>query len=166
MSDRRPKVEPGEDTKDETSKAPRGPSDPLHSSAPQLSYYPRQPPQLRYPSSAREGISAYASHRSRAALPMASRRPMPAYGHGGHPMDARHGGPPVDPRSAAQQVTPDSRQPPMPTEFMSPPSSLRRRYPQSPAASSAKSSSSSKRPRRSGTFVAPDRVQVFVSLLN
>jgi hypothetical protein len=139
----------------------------LHSSAPQQSYYPRQSPHVRYPSSTREGISAYASHRTRAALPMSSRRPMPpAYGHGGHPMDARHGGPPVDPRSAAQQVTPDSRQVPLPTEFTSPPSSLRRRYPQSPAASSAKSSSSSKRPRRSGTFVAPERVQVFVSLLN
>ena len=157
MSDRRSKAESGEGAAEEhTSSHPlRRPSDPLHPSPPHHQpYYSQQSSHPQYSqSSTREGISAYASYRARAAPPMPPHhRAPPHYPHHGH------GPPHVNPRSSAQQVTPDSRQAPIPSEFMSPPSAARRRYEQSPAQSS--SQPSAKRLRRSGTFLVPARVEV------
>lgn len=159
MPDRRSNAETGEGGEEGSSQEARRPSDPQHPSPslPQQSYYSQQSPYIPYPpSSTREGLSAYASYR-RSGAPMPPHR---AYSH--YPPPHGHGAPLVDPRSAAQQVTPDSRQQqPIPSEFMSPPSTLRRRHPaQSPATSSSRSAS--KRPRRAGTgtFVEPNRVRV------
>ena len=141
MSDRRSKAETGEGAEQGSSHGPRRPSDPLHPSPPHHSYYSQQSAHVQYPpSNTREGISAYASYRARSGAPMPLHRGAVPYAHGP---------PPVNPRSSAHQVTPDSRQPPIPSEFMSPPSSVRRRYAQSPPPSSK---SATKRPRRSGKF--------------
>jgi len=153
MSDRRTKAESGEGTDEQSSQGTRRPSDPLHPSPPYQSYYSHPSSNPQYPQgSMREGISAYASYRGRsgAPLPPHPRAPPHYQLHG-------HGPPPINPRSSAQQVTPDSRQPPFPMEFMSPQSAVRRRYEPSPAHSSQPSA---KRPRRSGTFLEPQRVQV------
>lgn len=157
MSDRRSNAESGEGAEESSSQGPRRPSDPLHPSPPQHSYYSQQSPYLPYPpSSTREGISAYATYRrSGAPPPSLHAYPPPGYPHGhGHR-------PPVDPRAAAQQVTPDSRQQPIPSEFMSPPSSVRRRH-AAPSPAPSSSRPSTKRPRRTGTgtFFEPNRVQV------
>ena len=152
MSDRRSKAESGEGAEEDSSQGQRrGPSDPLHSSPPHQSYYshPQRSAHYQYhPSSTREGISYYASHRARSGSAMPP--------HRGPPPPHHYGGPPVDPRAPAQQVTPDTRQPSIPSEFMSPPSAVRRRYTQSPPTSSK---TAPKRPRRSGTFLEPDRVE-------
>ena len=148
MSERRSKAESGEGAEEESSHGQRRPTDPLHSSPPQQSYYshPQQSAHYPYhPSSTREGISYYASHRARSGSAVSA--------HRGPPPPHQYGPPPVDPRAPAQQVTPDTRQAPIPSEFMSPPSAVRRRYAQQSPPSSAKSGP--KRPRRSGTFVRP-----------
>ena len=148
MSDRRSKAETGEGAEENSSQGQRGPSDPLHPSPPQQSYYahPQQSAHYPYPpSSTREGISHYASYRVRSGSAVPP--------HRGPPPPHHYGAPPMDPRAAAQQVTPDTRQPPIPSEFMSPPSSGRRRYPQQSPPTSSKPLS--KRPRRSGTFLHP-----------
>ena len=158
MSERRSKAESGEGAQEDSSQqGQRRPSDPLHSPPPHQSYYshPQQSAPAHYqyhPSSTREGISYYASHRARSGSGMPP--------HRGPPPPHHYGPPPVDPRAPAQQVTPDTRQQPIPSEFMSPPSSVRRRYTQSPPTSSK---SAPKRPRRSGTFLDPDSVEVHVS---
>ena len=157
MSDRRSKAESGEGADEQqSSQGTRRPSDPLHPSAPHQSYYSQQSSNPQYPyGSTREGISAYASYRARPGAPMPphQRAPPPHYQPHGH------GPPPMNPRSSAQQVTPDSRQPPVPPGFMSPQRAVRRRYEPSPSHSLQPSA---KRPRRSGTFHEPERVQVFV----
>ena len=143
MSERRSKAETGEGADEESSHGTRRPSDPLHPSPPHHSYYSQQSAHAQYPpSSTREGISAYASYRARSGVPMPPHHAAPPYPHGPPA--------PVNPRSSAHQVTPDSRQPPIPSEFMSPASAVRRRYAQSPPPSSSKSAT--KRPRRSGKF--------------
>eukprot|EP00977_Amphora_coffeiformis_P004616 scaffold1000_cov166-Amphora_coffeaeformis.AAC.6 len=155
MSERRSKAESGEGADEQqSSHGTRRPSDPLHPSPPHQSYYSQQSSHPQYPQgSTREGISAYASYRARSGAP------MPPHHHG-HPPHYQHHGyglAPMNPRSSAQQVTPDSRQPPpVPPEFTSPQSAVRRRYEPSPAQSSQPSA---KRPRRSGTLLEPARVQ-------
>ena len=153
MSERRSKAESGEGADEQSSQGTRRPSDPLHPSPPAQSYYSQQPSLPQYSqSSTREGISAYASYRARSGAPMPPQHRAPHYQPPGY------GPPPLNPRSSAQQVTPDSRQAPIPPEFMSPQSAARSRYEQSPAQSSQPSA---KRPRRSGKFLEPERVQVF-----
>ena len=97
MSDRRSKAETGEGAEENSSQGQRGPSDPLHPSPPQQSYYahPQQSAHYPYPpSSTREGISHYASYRVRSGSAMPP--------HRGPPPPHHYGAPPVDPRSAAQ----------------------------------------------------------------